>query len=174
MLLDSDELLGNVLVKGEISNFTNHRTGHFYFSLKDEGGVLRAVMFRSYTQGLKFLPENGMKVVIHGRISSFVRDGQYQIYVDDIQPDGVGALYIAYEQLKSKLEKEGLFAAENKRPLPKIPKRIGIVTSPTGAAVRDMINILTRRFRYTEIVLYPSLVQGPGAAAHVVSSHDSI
>ena len=169
MLLDGDELLGNIMVKGEISNFTNHRTGHFYFSLKDEGGIVRAVMFRTYTQRLTFLPENGMKVIVHGRVSSFVRDGQYQIYVDDIQPDGVGALYIAYEQLKNRLENEGLFSPERKRPLPRIPKRIGIVTSPTGAAIRDMLNILGRRFPYTEVVLYPSLVQGPGAAAQIIS-----
>ena len=168
MLLDSDELLGSVLVKGEISNFTNHRTGHFYFSLKDEDGIIRAVMFKSYTQRLGFLPENGMKVILHGRVSLFVRDGQYQIYVDDIQPDGVGALYIAFEQLKNKLEAEGLFSAERKRRLPRIPKRIGIVTSPTGAAIRDMINILSRRFPYTEVVLYPALVQGPGAAPQII------
>ena len=167
MLLDADELLGNILVKGEISNFTNHRTGHFYFSLKDEGGIIRAVMFRSNAQSLTFLPENGMKVIVHGRISSFIRDGQYQIYVDDIQPDGVGALYIAYEQLKNKLESQGLFDPERKKRLPRIPKRIGIVTSPTGAAIRDMLNILSRRFPYTEVVLYPSLVQGPGAAAQI-------
>ena len=121
MLLDADELLGNILVKGEISNFTNHRTGHFYFSLKDEGGIIRAVMFRSNAQSLTFLPENGMKVIVHGRISSFIRDGQYQIYVDDIQPDGVGALYIAYEQLKNKLESQGLFDPERKKRLPRIP-----------------------------------------------------
>jgi len=169
MRLDEDELLGNILVKGEISNFTNHRTGHFYFSLKDESGIIRAVMFRTYTQRLTFLPENGMKVIARGRVSSFIRDGQYQLYVDDIQPDGVGALYIAYEQLKNKLEKEGLFSAENKKPLPYIPRRIGIVTSPTGAAIRDMLNILGRRFPKTEIVLYPSLVQGPGAAAQIIS-----
>ena len=168
MLLDGDELLGNILVKGEISNFTNHRTGHFYFSLKDETGIIRAVMFRSYAQNLSFLPENGMKVIVHGRISSFVRDGQYQMYVDDIQPDGVGALYIAFEQLKNKLESQGLFAPERKKALPRIPKRIGIVTSPTGAAIRDMLNILSRRFPYTEVVLYPSLVQGPGASAQII------
>lgn len=168
MLLDGDELLGNILVKGEISNFTNHRTGHFYFSLKDESGILRAVMFRSYTQKLSFIPENGMKVIVHGRVSSFVRDGQYQMYVDDIQPDGVGALYIAYEQLKNKLESEGLFASENKKAIPRIPKRVGIITSPTGAAIRDMVNVISRRFPYTEIVLYPSLVQGPGAAAQII------
>ena len=168
MLLDGDELLTNIFVKGEISNFTNHRTGHFYFSLKDESGIIRAVMFRTYAQKINFIPENGMKVIIHGRISSFVRDGQYQLYADDIQPDGVGALYIAYEQLKSKLEAEGLFDNARKRPLPRIPKSIGIVTSPTGAAIRDMINILSRRFPYTEIKIFPSLVQGPGAPEQII------
>ena len=167
MVLDGDELLGNLLIKGEISNFTNHRTGHFYFSLKDEGGIIRAVMFRSYAQTLPFIPENGMKVIVHGRVSSFVRDGQYQVYVDDIQPDGVGALYIAYEQLKNKLEAQGLFDSARKKAIPRIPKRIGVVTSPTGAAIRDMLNILSRRFLYTEVVLYPSLVQGPGAATQI-------
>ena len=167
MLLDGNELLSNVFVKGEISNFTNHRTGHFYFSLKDEGGLIRAVMFRTQAQKLNFLPEDGMKVILRGRISSFVRDGQYQIYVDDIQPDGVGSLYIAFEQLKRRLEAEGVFDPARKKPLPKLPRRVGIVTSPTGAAIRDMINIFGRRFPYTELVLYPALVQGPGAAAQI-------
>ena len=167
MLLDGNALLMDVMVKGEISNFTNHRTGHFYFSLKDEGGLIRAVMFRMSAQRLNFLPENGMKVILRGRISSFVRDGQYQIYVNDIQPDGVGALYVAYEQLKRRLEAEGLFDQSRKKPIPRLPRRVGIVTSPTGAAVRDMINIFGRRFPYTELVLYPALVQGVGAAADV-------
>lgn len=168
MLLDGNELLSDVMVSGEISNFTNHRTGHFYFSLKDEGGLIRAVMFRTQAQKINFIPEDGMRVILRGRISSFVRDGQYQIYVNDIQPDGVGALYIAFEQMKQRLESEGLFDSNKKRSLPKLPKRVGIVTSPTGAAIRDMINIFKRRFPYTEIVLYPSLVQGPGAAKQIV------
>ena len=168
MLFDGNKLLSNVLVKGEISNFTNHRTGHFYFSLKDEGGLIRAVMFRTYASALPFIPEDGMKVTVHGRVSSFVRDGQYQIYVDDIQPDGVGSLYIAFEQLKRKLEAEGLFDKENKLPVPKLPRKIGIVTSPTGAAIRDMINVIGRRFPYAQIILYPALVQGAGAAPTII------
>lgn len=168
MLFDGNQLLSSVLVKGEISNFTNHRTGHFYFSLKDEGGLIRAVMFRSYASGLPFIPEDGMKVTVHGRVSSFVRDGQYQIYVDDIQPDGVGSLYVAFEQLKRKLEAEGLFDQTRKLPLPKLPRRIGIVTSPTGAAIRDMINVLGRRFPYAKVILYPAIVQGPTAARTVI------
>lgn len=168
MLLEGNPVLSDVLVKGEISNFTNHRTGHFYFSLKDESGIVRAVMFKAYAAKLAFLPEDGMKVTVHGRVSSFVRDGQYQIYVDDIQPDGVGSLYIAFEQLKRKLAAEGLFAPERKRSIPKLPRRIGIVTSPTGAAIRDMINVLGRRFPYAQIILYPALVQGSGAAPSII------
>lgn len=166
-MLDGNELLSDVYVKGEISNFTNHRTGHFYFSLKDEGGLIRAVMFKSYASGLRFVPENGMKVTVHGRVSSFVRDGQYQLYVDDMQPEGIGSLYVAFEQLKKRLEAEGLFDRSRKRPIPRLPYRIGIITSPTGAAIRDMINVLGRRFPYAEAVLYPSLVQGEGAPEQI-------
>ena len=124
---------------------------------------MRAVMFRGNAQRLHFMPENGMKVILHGRVSVFVRDGQYQIYVDDMQPDGVGALYLAFEQLRKKLEAEGLFDATKKRPLPRFPRKIGIVTSPTGAAVRDMLQILNRRWPMAQVVLYPALVQGVGA-----------
>ena len=168
MLFEYDEILRNIYIKGEISNFTNHyKTGHFYFSLKDAGGSVRAVMFRSSASKLKFKPENGMRVIVGGRVSVFPRDGQYQIYVDVMEPDGVGALYMAYEQLRAKLEKEGLFAEERKKPLPRFPKRIGIVTSPTGAAIRDMLHITGRRFPSAEIVLYPALVQGADAAASI-------
>ena len=168
MLFEYDEILRNIYIKGEISNFTNHyKTGHFYFSLKDAGGSVRAVMFRSSASKLKFKPENGMRVVVGGRVSVFPRDGQYQVYVDVMEPDGVGALYMAYEQLRAKLEKEGLFAEERKKPLPRFPKRIGIVTSPTGAAIRDMLHITGRRFPSAEIVLYPALVQGADAAASI-------
>ena len=169
MLFEYDEVLRNIYIKGEISNFTNHyKTGHFYFSLKDAGGTVRAVMFRSSASKLKFMPENGMRVILGGRVSVFPRDGQYQIYAETMEPDGVGALYIAYEQLKAKLEKEGLFAEFRKKPLPNMPKRIGIVTSPTGAAIRDMIHILGRRFPAAEIVLYPALVQGEAAPASII------
>ncbi len=169
MLFEYDEILRNIYIKGEISNFTNHyKTGHFYFSLKDAGAAVRAVMFRSSASKLKFLPENGMRVVVGGRVSVFPRDGQYQIYVDVMEPDGVGALYMAYEQLKAKLEKEGLFSEARKKSLPEMPKRIGIITSPTGAAIRDMIHILGRRFPMAEIVLYPALVQGAEAPASLI------
>ena len=173
MLLDSDPLLGSVFVRGEISNFTNHyKTGHFYFSLKDEGALVRAVMFRGNAQKLRFLPENGMKVILHGRVSVFPRDGQYQIYVDDMQPDGVGALYLAFEQLRQKLEAEGLFDAARKRPLPRFPKRIGVITAPTGAAVRDIMHILGRRWPLAEVILYPALVQGAGAPETLIAGLD--
>ena len=169
-IIDNDKLLQNVWIKGEISNFTNHyKTGHFYFTLKDADGLIRAVMFKSAVGKLKFLPENGMKVIVHGRVSVFVRDGQYQLYVDAMEPVGVGSLYIAYEQLKRKLEAEGLFSPARKRPLPKIPTRVGIITSPTGAAVRDMINITKRRFPYAKLTLFPTLVQGPDAPAQLCS-----
>lgn len=167
-ILDRDPVLTEVRVKGEISNFTNHRTGHFYFTLKDEGGAIKTVMFKGYNSKLKFLPENGMKVVVLGRVSGFVRGGDYQLYAYDMEPDGVGSLYVMYEQLKKKLEAEGLFSPERKRPLPKIPSRVGIITSPTGAAVRDMINVTGRRFPYAKIILYPSLVQGDGAPAQLI------
>ncbi len=169
-MLDSDPILSRVLVKGEISNFVNHyKTGHFYLSLKDEGGVVRAVMFRMNAQKLPFVPENGMKVICSGRVSSYVKDGQYQLYISDMQPDGVGALYIAFEQLKKKLEAEGLFDPRYKKPLPKYPKKVGIITSPTGAAVRDMIHVSARRFPLARLCLYPSLVQGDGAPAQLIA-----
>ena len=168
-LIDSTPALADVYVKGEISNFKNHYgTGHYYLTLKDEGALVRAIMFRSSAAKLKFMPENGMKVVAHGRVSAFVRDGQYQLYLDSMEPDGIGALYVAYEQLKRRLEAEGLFDASRKKPLPKIPTRVGIITSATGAAVRDMIQVAARRFPCAKLILYPSLVQGPDAPAQLV------
>lgn len=167
--LEGDPNLSRVLVKGEISNFINHyKTGHFYLSLKDEGGVIRAVMFRMNAAKLRFVPENGMKVICEGRVSSYVKDGSVQLYISDMEPDGVGALYIAFEQLKKKLEAEGLFDPRYKKPLPKYPRRIGIITAATGAAIRDMINVSGRRFPLAELVLYPSLVQGDGAPAQLI------
>ena len=128
-LIDKTSPLSDVYVKGEISNFKNHYgTGHFYFTLKDDGSLIRSVMFRSSASKLRFMPEDGMKVIAHGRVSAFVRDGQYQLYADSLEPDGVGALYIAYEQLKKKLEAEGLFDPSRKKRLPKIPTRVGIIT----------------------------------------------
>ncbi len=166
--LETDEALMRVFIRGEISNFTNHKSGHFYFTVKDETSRIAAVMFRSSASKLAFIPENGMKVIVGGRVSAYVRDGQYQIYVDTLEPDGVGALYISYEQLKAKLGAEGLFDEAKKKPLPRYPMRIGVITSPTGAAIRDIINILGRRFPIAEVVLYPSLVQGESAAPQLI------
>lgn len=163
MLMEGNPVLKSVWVKGEISNFTNHRSGHLYFSLKDEDGVIRVVMFRASAARLGFVPEEGMKVLLHGKVTLYGKTGQYQISADGMQPDGIGALYIAFEQLKRRLEHDGLFAEERKKPLPKYPKKIGIITSPTGAAIQDMIQITGRRFPLTELILYPSLVQGSDA-----------
>ncbi len=174
-VIDGDSNLSNLFVVGEISNFTNHyRTGHFYFSVKDSESAIKAVMFRSSAQRLRFTPENGMRVIIRGRISVFERDGQYQLYADDMQPDGVGALNIAFEQLKAKLEAQGLFDDSRKKSIPSIPRRVGVITSPTGAAVRDIINVLGRRFPLAEIVFCPVQVQGPSAAGQIADAIDLI
>ncbi len=162
-LIDGDLFLNRVVVKGELSNFTNHRTGHFYFSVKDEGSLIRAVMFRSAASKVKFTPEDGMKVILRGTVSAFVRDGQYQLYVTSMEPDGIGALHLAFEQMKKKLAAEGLFREDRKKPLPKIPSAIGVITSPTGAAIRDIIHVLNRRFPYAKVYIFPALVQGNDA-----------
>ncbi|MBQ4208336.1 MAG: exodeoxyribonuclease VII large subunit, partial [Clostridia bacterium] len=165
-VLDGDDNLQNIFVVGEISNFTNHyRTGHFYFTLKDESAALKAVMFRTAAQRLRFLPENCMRVIIRGSISLFPRDGVYQLYCEDMQPDGAGALSVAFEQLKEKLQKEGLFDPAHKKPLPAYPGTIAIVTSEAGAAVHDMIRFLRRRFPLTKVRLLPVRVQGTEAPA---------
>lgn len=160
-------MLNNVRIKGEISNFKHHSSGHMYMSLKDETGVLRAVMFRSAALTLDFKPENGMQVIAQGRVSVYERDGQYQLYINSMSRDGKGNLFEQFEKLKKKLEAEGLFDRSVKKPIPEFPKKIGIATAPTGAAVRDIINILSRRFPYADICLYPVLVQGEGAAESV-------
>lgn len=171
MNFDADENLANIFISGEISNFTNHyRTGHLYFTLKDDSAAVRAVMFNSSAKRLKFMPEDGMKVIARGRVSVYEASGQYQLYVDDMQPDGVGALNLAYEQLKEKLQKEGLFSELHKKPLPPYPEKVGVITSPTGAAVRDIINVLGRRFPYAEIVFCPVLVQGDGAHLQLIDA----
>ena len=171
-IFDTNRLLTSVYVRGEISNFVNHRSGHLYFSLKDAEGQIRAVMFRSSAIKLKFVPENGMKVTVHGSVTVFPRDGSYQLYVTSIQPDGVGALYLAYEQLKQKLEAEGLFDEIHKKCIPEFPMKIGVITSPTGAAVRDIINVIGRRYPLADIYLYPALVQGEGAEESLVAGVD--
>ena len=170
-LLDGDPNLNPVFISGEISNFTDHyRSGHLYFSLKDEKSVLKAVMFASNARRLRFRPSDGMKVLCRGRISLYEASGQYQLYGEDMQPDGLGALNLAYEQLKARLEKEGLFSSARKRPIPRYPRRIGVITSPTGAAVRDICQILGRRWPMAEIVFCPVLVQGEGAAPQLVDA----
>ncbi|HOJ47305.1 MAG TPA: exodeoxyribonuclease VII large subunit [Bacillota bacterium] len=168
--LDNLPTLRNLYVRGELSNLKIYPgSGHIYCTLKDEESCLKAVMFGGATK-LKFRPADGMRVICRGRISVFLRDGVYQLYIDSMEPDGIGSLYIAFEQLKAKLEAEGLFAPEHKKPLPKIPFRIGIITAPTGAAVRDMINVTGRRFPAAKIIIYPSLVQGAEAPAQLIKA----
>lgn len=169
-LIAKDIILSGVWVRGEISNFKSHYSGHFYFTLKDEKGVLKCVMFRSRTQALIFTPEDGMKVVIRGYVSVFERDGQYQLYAEEIVPDGVGALYVAFEKLKMKLQLEGLFDDDRKRKLPYLPRSIGVVTSSTGAVVRDIINVLSRRYYNVNVKVYPVQVQGEQAAAQIAGA----
>lgn len=169
LLIDNSPELHLLRVRGEISNFKSHGSGHLYFSVKDENAVIRCVMFRSSAYRLKFLPENGMKVLLSGSVSVYVKDGSYQLYVTDMEPDGIGALYVAFEQLKQRLDAEGLFNPAHKKPLPLTPKTVGVVTSPTGAAVRDIINVTGRRFPMAKILLFPALVQGDGAAESIIS-----
>ena len=171
-IFENNRTLSSVTVRGEISNFVNHRSGHLYFSLKDPDGQIRAVMFRSRAQTLRFMPESGMKVIVHGSVTVYPRDGSYQLYVSSMQPDGIGALYLAYEQMKARLAEEGLFDEEHKKPIPDFPRRIGVVTSPTGAAVRDIINVTGRRYSNAEVFLYPALVQGEGAEESLVKALD--
>ncbi|MGE8204469.1 exodeoxyribonuclease VII large subunit [Heyndrickxia sp. NPDC080065] len=167
---DADPYLVNIYVKGEISNFKQHSSGHMYFTLKDDKARILAVMFSSSNKVLKYKPENGMNVLIKGQITVYEGSGQYQIYVKEMQPDGIGELYLAYEQLKEKLEKEGLFAPERKRKIPVYPKAIGVITSPTGAAVRDIISTIKRRYPIGKIILHPALVQGENAAKSIVDA----
>lgn len=169
MLLDGQPMLKKLYVRGEISNFKAHPSGHWYFTVKDDSSLIKAVMFRSYAQKLRFIPENGMKVLIRGSVSVYTGGGQYQLYADDISPDGIGALYAAFEQLKEKLSREGLFDPARKRPLPAFPERVGVITSPTGAAVRDIINIAGRRCPSAELVIYPAAVQGSEAVPQLIS-----
>lgn len=170
-LIEGDGRLQSVLISGEISNFTDHyRSGHLYFSLKDDKSVLKAVMFASAARRLKFRPRDGMKVLIRGRISVYEPSGQYQLYAEDMQPEGVGALSLAFEQLKERLAEEGLFLQEHKRPIPVYPERIGVITSPTGAAVRDILQITARRWPLAKIVLAPVLVQGEQAPGQIVEA----
>lgn len=171
MLFESDDVLRRVCVVGEISNFVNHfKTGHLYFSVKDEFSAVKAVMFAGNAKSLRFRPENGMRVIITGRVSVFERDGVYQIYADSMEPEGAGSLMIAFEQLKKKLSAEGLFDIENKRPLPEFPQKIAVLTSPVGAALQDVINVISRRYPLCEIVFCPVAVQGINCAKENISA----
>lgn len=166
--IDNDVNLNEVFLKGEISNFKAHSRGHYYFTLKDDGSRINAIMFASSTKKIKFIPSDGMKVLVTGKISVFEATGGYQIYVNDMLEDGVGNLYIAFEQLKKKLEEEGLFDPSIKKKIPKIPRKIGVVTAPTGAAIKDIISTIKRRWPLAEIYLFPTLVQGEDAKEDIV------
>ena len=170
-LLESSAYLNNITLVGEISNFTNHyKSGHFYLSLKDDTGLIRAVMFRTYAQKIDFKPEDGMKVICTGRVSLYERDGQYQFYITSMQQQGVGELTVRFEKLKEKLRAEGLFDSDKKRKIPKIPRAVAVITSPTGAAVQDIKNILARRFPVVKVIMCPVLVQGDGAAPQLIDA----
>ena len=172
-ILEGDLILRNVFVVGEISNFTNHyRTGHYYMTLKDENSCIKAVMFRSANQKLRFMPESGMGVIVRGRVSLYDRDGQYQLYIEDMQPDGIGALNLAFEQLKNKLAAEGLFDESFKKPIPSRVRKIGVVTSATGAVIQDIKNVVSRRYPLAEIILAPVEVQGVNAAPQIAAAID--
>lgn len=168
MLFDGDELLNSISIRGEITNFKAHYTGHYYFTLKDESSTIKCVMFKGYAQFVKFKPADGMKVVINGQISAFERDGVYQIYCKSMSPEGLGDLYLAYEQLKEKLSKEGLFDISKKKKIPFLPQRVGVITSKTGAVIRDIINVSTRRYPNVNILIYPAAVQGVNVASTVI------
>lgn len=172
-----DLILGGLWVKGEISNYKNHSSGHMYFTLKDDKALIRCVMFRSANSGLKFKPSDGMKVVIRGNISVFERDGQYQLYAEEMLPEGMGELYLAFEQLKVRLHDEGLFDTAHKKPLPYLPRAIGVITSPTGAVLRDIVKVLGRRFAEMELKIYPVAVQGeqaPGQIANAIAAFNRL
>lgn len=166
----SDEYLNNVLVKGEISNFKHHYTGHLYFTLKDDNSLIKCIMFKSFTANLKFTPKDGMKVMVFGTVSVFERDGVYQIYCKAMQEEGMGSLYKAYEELKKKLELEGLFSMEHKKKLPFMPRVVGVLTSQTGSVIRDIINVSTRRNPNVYIRLFPVPVQGEGAGEKIADA----
>ena len=169
-LFELDPVLLNVCVRGELSNYKRYPSGHHYFTLKDSGSSVRCVMFRSYAERLRFLPENGMSVLAFGRVSVYPRDGAYQLYCSRIEPEGSGDLQIAFEQLKAKLEKEGLFDDSHKRALPKYPGKIAVITSEAGAAVHDIINILDRRWPLSEVLVLPVKVQGEEAPAEIAAA----
>ncbi len=169
-IIEKDFELSRTNVRGEISNFKYHSSGHMYFTLKDENAKIKCIMFRGYNAFLKFMPEDGMSVIIEGNVSIYEKDGQYQLYCNRMEPDGVGGLYLAYEQLKVRLQKEGLFDGDRKKQVPIFPRRIGVATSPTGSVIRDIINVSSKRFYKSNILLYPVKVQGDGAAESIVEA----
>lgn len=169
-LMDRDGFLNGVFVRGELSNYKTYPSGHHYFSMKDEGGAIRCVLFRRDASRLRFRPENGMKVIAFGRVAVFPRDGQYQLYCTELSPDGVGDLHVAFEQLKEKLFREGLFEQDHKKPIPRYPEKIALVTSPAGAAVRDMLRILGARYPLAQIQILPVRVQGEEAAGEIATA----
>ena len=170
LLLDSDPVLNGVFVRGELSNYKVYPSGHHYFTMKDQDGALRCVMFKGSAAKIRFRPENGMKVIAFGRVAVFPRDGVYQLYVNELTPDGVGDLYVAFEQLKEKLYKEGLFDERYKKPLPRFPARIAVITSGAGAAVRDIIRVLGKRWPLSKVIILPVRVQGPEAPPEIVGA----
>ena len=174
-LLESNQNLADIYISGEISNFTNHyKSGHLYMSIKDETGVIKAVMFRQYASKLQFVPKDGMKIIVRGRVSLYERDGTYQLYIVAMKQAGLGELQLKYEQLKEKLSKEGLFSPEFKKPLPSIPSKVAVITSPTGAAVQDILNILKRRFPSVTVVMCPVQVQGELAAPQLIEAVNEV
>ncbi|MBS3995607.1 MAG: exodeoxyribonuclease VII large subunit [Alkaliphilus sp.] len=173
-IINSDPILNNVLVKGEISNFKHHSSGHMYLTLKDESCKINCIIFREQALKLKFQASNGLKIIAKGYVSTFDRDGQYQIYINTMEPDGLGSLYLAYEQLKNKLYEEGLFDLGHKKKIPCFPLKIGVVTSPTGAAIRDIISVIKRRNKLVDVLVYPVLVQGENAASQIAAAIEQL
>ena len=167
-LIEEEMMLQDFYIQAEVSNFKQHSSGHLYFTLKDQYSEIRAVMFKTYAKNVKFQIENGLKIIAHARVGVYMQAGSYQLYVDSVQPDGIGGLHLAYEQLKEKLSKEGLFDEAHKKQLPKYPEKIGVITSPTGAAVKDIINVATRRYPVAKLVIFPSLVQGDNAPNELI------
>lgn len=173
-IIESDFILSSISIKGEISNFKAHSSGHLYFSLKDDKSKINCIMFRNYTQNLKFIPKDGKTVLVRGKISVYEKEGAYQIYIQEMKEEGVGELYAAFLELKDKLERQGLFDSSKKQAIPKYPRKVGVITSSTGAAVRDIINVAGRRNPHVPIVIYPSLVQGNDASDDIIKGIETL
>jgi exodeoxyribonuclease VII large subunit len=169
MLFDTNNVLSNISIQGEITNFKAHYTGHLYFTLKDESSSIKCIMFKSYADSVKFKIEDGLKVVVNATVSVYEKDGTYQLYCKSMSPVGIGDLYLAFEQLKEKLKNEGLFEESRKRDIPFLPKRVGVITSKTGAVIKDIINVATRRYNKLDLLIYPAAVQGVNVASSVIA-----